>query len=108
MMSSLPTHKTHTCVYVRQASSLEEVPFPSPFVFAILIFGAMGGHDLEDEELAMLACACWKRTSIKHLQGIFIYNVTKDRKGKGSFLSSSLTDLFGSANDKALIEMEIH
>jgi hypothetical protein len=56
----------------------------------------------------MLACACWKRTSIKHLQGIFIYNVTKDRKGKDSFLSSSLTDSFGSANDKVLIKMEIH
>ena len=41
------TQNTHVCV--RQASSLEEVPFPSPFVFAILIFGAMGGHDLEDE-----------------------------------------------------------
>jgi hypothetical protein len=95
-------------VYVkRQVSGRSALsPFPSPFVFAILIFGAMGKHDLE--ELAMLACACWKRTSIKHLQGIFIYNVTKDRKGKDSFLSSSLTDLFGSANDKALTKMEIH
>ena len=64
------TQNTHVCV--RQASSLEEVPFPSPFVFAILIFGAMGGHDLEDDEMGD-ACMCMLETYVHKASSRNIY-----------------------------------